>query len=260
MKNNLTRTDQKQLKERLKIEWTYSSNAIEGNTISLGDTAFIVEYGLTIKGKSIVEHTDIIGHAKAIDIIYELIEQNNITEGNLFLLHKAVQTEIIIDYELPIGAYKVIQNARYIKVDGKLEHKYYPHPNHIKHLMNLWFEEFGNISTPLESFEACVERYTQMHLAFASIHPFFDGNGRLARLVANVPLLKNGYLPLIVSNEDRQEYIELLSEYNLKSKLLDETTTKPIEENKEYKKLYQFFYDQYKNSQELLDEIIRNKR
>ena len=155
MKNNLTRTDQKQLKERLKIEWTYSSNAIEGNTISLGDTAFIVEYGLTIKGKSIVEHTDIIGHAKAIDIIYELIEQNNITEGNLFLLHKAVQTEIIIDYELPIGAYKVIQNARYIKVDGKLEHKYYPHPNHIKHLMDLWFKQFGDISTPLESFEAC---------------------------------------------------------------------------------------------------------
>ena len=85
MENKLTLVDQKQLKERLKIEWTYSSNAIEGNTISLGDTAFIVEYGLTIKGKSIVEHTDIIGHAKAIDIIYELIEQNSITEENLFL-------------------------------------------------------------------------------------------------------------------------------------------------------------------------------
>jgi len=235
MKNNLTRTDQKQLKERLKIEWTYNSNAIEGNTISLGDTAFIVEYGLTIKGKSIVEHTDIIGHAKAIDIIYELIEQNSITEENLFLLHKAVQTEIIIDYELPIGAYKVIQNARYIRVDGKLEHKYYPHPNHIKHLMDLWFEEFGDISTPLKNFNECVEQYTKMHLAFASIHPFFDGNGRLARLVANIPLLKNGYLPLIVSSEDRQEYIELLSEYNLKSKQLDETTTKLIEENEEYK-------------------------
>jgi len=260
MKNNLTKTDQEQLQKRLKIEWTYNSNAIEGNTISLSDTAFIVEYGLTLKGKSIVEHTDIIGHAKAIDIIYELIEKNSITEENLFLLHKAVQTEIIIDYELPIGAYKVIQNARYVRVDGKLEHKYYPHPNHIKHLMDLWFKKFGDISTPLESFEACVERYIQMHLAFASIHPFFDGNGRLARLVANIPLLKNGYLPLIVSSEDRQEYIELLSEYNLKAKSLDETTTKLIEENKEYKKLYQFFYDQYKNSQELLDEIIRSKR
>jgi len=260
MENKLTLVDQEQLKERLKIEWTYNSNAIEGNTISLGDTAFIVEYGLTIKGKSIVEHTDIIGHAKAIDIIYELIEQNSITEENLFLLHKAVQTEIIVDYELPIGAYKVIQNARYIRVDGKLEHKYYPHPNHIKHLMDLWFKKFGDISTPLKNFNECVEQYTKMHLAFASIHPFFDGNGRLARLVANIPLLKNGYLPLIVSSEDRQEYIELLSEYNLKSKQLDETTTKLIEENEEYKKLYQFFYDQYKNSQELLDEIIRSKR
>jgi len=260
MDNKLTRVDKEQLKERLKIEWTYRSNAIEGNTISLGDTAFIIEHGLTIKGKSIVEHTDIIGHAKAIDIIYKLIEKNSITEEDIFLLHKAVQTEIVIDYELPIGAYKVIQNARYIKVDGKLEHKYYPHPNHINHLMDLWFETFKDISTPLESFEACVQRYTQMHISFASIHPFFDANGRLARLVANIPLLKNGYLPLIVNNENRQEYIELLSEYNLKSKPLNETTSILIEENEAYKKLYQFFYDQYKNSQALLDEIIRSKR
>jgi len=258
--NKLTKADQELLKQRLKIEWTYSSNAIEGNTISLGYTAFIVEHGLTIKGKSIGEHTDIIGHAKAIDIVYELINKDSLTKENLFLLHSAVQTEILIDYERPIGAYKVIPNARYVKVDGKLEHRYYPDPNNIEHLMGLWFEEFSDTSMPLESFDECVKKYTDMHISFASIHPFFDGNGRLARLVANIPLLKNGYLPLIVSNEDRQEYIELLSTYNLKAPPLDQTTTKLIAEGEEYQALYEFFYNQYNNSKALLDEIIRSKR
>ena len=78
MNSDLTNSDLKLIKQRLKIEWTYTSNAIEGNTISLGDTAFIIEHGLTIKGKSVVEHADIIGHAKAVDLIYELIQKDTI--------------------------------------------------------------------------------------------------------------------------------------------------------------------------------------
>jgi Fic family protein len=98
-----------------------------------------------------------------------------------------------------------------------------------------------------------------MHLSFASIHPFFDGNGRLARLVANLPLLKNGYLPIIVNNENRQEYIELLSEYNIQAKPLSSSTTTLIEENRAYDALYAFFYKQYSNAKVLLDEIIQAK-
>ncbi len=62
----LTATKQRELLERLKVEWTYTSNALEGNTISLGDTQFIIQYGLTIKGKSIQEHIEVIGHARAV--------------------------------------------------------------------------------------------------------------------------------------------------------------------------------------------------
>ncbi len=252
--------EKEELFKELKIGWTYNSNAIEGNTLKLDDTALVIEYGLTVKGKPLKEHNEVIGHARAVDLIYEYIEADNFTPDMLFVLHKAIMIEIIIDTEAPMGAYKVVENGRYVRIDGRATYIPYPHPNYIKHLMDLWFEEFGDISTPLKSFNECVEQYTKIHLSFASIHPFFDGNGRLARLAANIPLLKNGYLPLIISNEDRQEYIELLSEYNLKSKQLDETTTKLVEESKEYKKLYQFFYSQYKNSQELLDEIIRSKR
>lgn len=259
MPKKLTSYEAEALKQRLKIDWTYKSNAIEGNTISLGDTAFIIENGLTIKGKSIVEHTEIVGHAKAVDLIYEMLDQESINKDNLCLLHKAVQTEFLLDSECPIGDYKVQPNGRYIKMpNGKYEHHFYPHPNDIEHLMGLWFEQFGEIKA-LDSFDECVRFYTNMHLSFASIHPFFDGNGRLARLVANIPLLKSGFLPLIVNNEDRQEYIELLSSYNLEAKELNSKLTQLIEENEAYHKLREFFKEQYGYSQELLDEIRRGR-
>jgi len=258
--DDLNPYEKEELLKELKIGWTYNSNAIEGNTLKLGDTALVIEYGLTVKGKPLREHNEVIGHARAIDLIYSYIKENSFTPERLFVLHKAIMTEMIIDTEAPMGAYKVVENGRYVRIEDRATYIPYPHPNHIKYLMDLWFEAFKDISTPLESFEACVQRYTQMHLSFASIHPFFDGNGRLARLVANIPLLKNGYLPIIINHENRQEYIELLSEYNLKSKPLNEITLILIEENEAYKKLYQFFYDQYKNSQALLDEIIRSKR
>ncbi len=255
MDDTLTAYQEKALKQRLKIDWTYRSNAIEGNTISLGDTAFIIENGLTIKGKSIVEHTEIIGHAKAIDLIYEMIKKDTIVKDDICLLHKAVQTEFLIDSECPVGSYKVQPNGRYVKMpDGKYEHYYYPHPNDTEHLMDLWFMAFGELKEP-KSFDECVEAYTDMHLAFASIHPFFDGNGRLARLVANIPLLKNGYLPIIVNNESREEYIGLLANYDLIAKTLDDTTSSLIEKNQAYDKLYDFFQSQYRNAEGLLDEI-----
>lgn len=259
MNKLLTKSDLQTLKTRIKIEWTYTSNAIEGNTISLGDTAFIIEHGLTVKGKSIVEHAEIVGHARAIDLIYETLDKTEITKSDICLFHKAVQTNLVIDIDCPIGDYKVEPNARYVKVGDKLEHRYYPLPEHTNHLMGLFFAEFGDISKPLASFEECVRRYTDMHVAFSSIHPFFDGNGRLSRLIANIPLLKNGYLPIIINNKDRQEYIELLSGYNIASKPLDDKTTHLIEKNESYDKLYEFFRGQYKNAQALLDEIKRKK-
>lgn len=260
MSEELTKSDMQMLKNRLKVEWTYRSNAIEGNTISLGDTAFIIEYGLTIKGKSIAEHNEVVGHAKAVDLIYEFIKKDILTQDDIFLLHKAVQTNIVIDIECPIGAYKVVPNARYINKDGNLEHTYYPLPKHTPHLMNLFFKEFSDFSQPLESFEKCVTVYTDIHIAISSIHPFFDGNGRVARLISNIPLLKNGYLPIIINNEQRQEYIELLSNYDIHTNPLDDTTTQLVEKNEFYEKLFEFFKAQYKNTQTLLQEIQKNKK
>jgi Fic family protein len=246
--------EEKALKEQLKIVWTYNSNAIEGNTLKLGDTAFVIEYGLTVKGKPLKEHNEVMGHARAIDLIYAFVKQDSFTEENLFLLHQAIMTQIIIDIEAPMGAYKVVENGRYLNIENHSTYLPYPHPNEIEHLMGLWFEDFGE-TKELQSFDECVELYTDMHLAFASIHPFFDGNGRLARLIANIPLLKSGFMPIIVNNEERQEYIELLSTYNLRAKPLDKSSESLIEKNEAYQALRAFFQEQYKNSQRLLDEI-----
>lgn len=255
--DGMTTYQKKALKDRLKIEWIYTSNALEGNTVSLGDTAFIVQEGLTVSGISLKEHEEVVGHARAVDIVYELLAKEELLEDDLFRLHKAVQTSLVVDIDCPLGAYKVEVNGRYVNIDGKREHKYYPHPRDMKRLMGLWFEEFRDTSNQNLSLDESLKRYARSHVGFTSIHPFFDGNGRLARLLANLTMLKNGYLPLIVDNKKRKKYIELLSAYDLAAPELDSGSETIMEENEEFNKLYEFFKSEYQNSQALLDEIKR---
>ncbi|MEA3289765.1 MAG: Fic family protein [Campylobacterota bacterium] len=250
----LTRTKQTLLQDRIKVEWTYTSNALEGNTISLGDTAFILEEGLTISGKTLKEHEEIVGHARAIDLVYALLSKDSLKKSDICDLHKAVQT-MIIDIECPLGEYKVVENGTYSRIDGKLKYIAYPHPNDIDYLMKLWFDEFGDISNKTLSLEEAIMSYTRYHLAFTAIHPFFDGNGRVGRLVANIPMLKNKYLPIIIDVKKRKEYLEILSNYKQNTKKLDDKAEKLIEENIYLDKLFEFFKSQYNNSQKLLDEI-----
>jgi len=258
--SDLEKYEQEALLKQLRVKWIYNSNAIEGNTLSEGDTSFIIENGLTVQGKSLSEHNQVIGHMKALDLIYTMLEKNTIEEEDIFSLHKAIQTEILIDYERPNGAYKVVANGRWINIDGKDQHFYYPLPEDTKHLMDLWFKEFGNISREITSKEEAIKVYTDMHVSFAGIHPFHDGNGRLARLISNLPLLKNGYLPIIIDSKHRAEYIELLSTYNLSSTQLDSDTTELIENSDMYLDLLDFFKEEYKNSEEILETLRESKK
>jgi len=91
----LTEYEKEALLKQLRIKWIYNSNAIEGNTLSEGDTSFIIENGLTVQGKSLAEHNQVIGHMKALDLIYTMLDKDSIDEEDLFLLHKAIQTEIL---------------------------------------------------------------------------------------------------------------------------------------------------------------------
>ena len=103
---------QQTLLNQLRDLWTHTSTAIEGNSLSLGDTKFILEEGLTVSGKPIKDHQEVIGHAKAIELVYSMIGRD-ITDNDFFDLHKAIQTEKISDIYKPFGAWKVEPNGTY---------------------------------------------------------------------------------------------------------------------------------------------------
>jgi len=254
---DLSQSQKKVLLQQIKIEWTYSSNAIEGNTLSLGDTQFIIENGLTVKGKSIKEHNEVIGHARAIDLVYDFLDKTSFNKDDIFTLHRSILTEIVVDIYSPIGAWKNENNGRYINVNDKSEYLPYPDTKNIDYLMQLWINYF-NENLKITSIEKALEVYTYLHLSFSSIHPFFDGNGRLARLLANIPLLKNGFLPLVVKQENRQDYIKVLSSYQLSAESLSLASSVLIQENSEYMNVLSFFEEEYKNIQSLLEDI-KNK-
>lgn len=109
---NLDEDIRKSLVVQIRNLWTHSSTAIEGNTLTLGETAFVIEEGLTVSGKPLKDHQEVVGHARAIDLIYGMFEKNTpITEKDLFDLHRSIQTAIIFDIYKPIGGWKKEPNG-----------------------------------------------------------------------------------------------------------------------------------------------------
>lgn len=209
------------LKKALLIQlrnlWTHTSTAIEGNTLTLGETAFVLEEGLTIAGKPLKDHQEVVGHARAIDLVYAYLEQGRtIDESDLFALHKAVQMEIVADFYKPVGGWKKEPNSTVGVVDGKQVVFDYAPPSDVPILMADWFRLFEELCrdiTPGDRHQA-LSAYVRLHITFVRIHPFFDGNGRLARLVANVPVLRAGLPPVIIPREQRKAYIDALVAYH----------------------------------------------
>ena len=202
---------------QLRNLWTHTSTAIEGNTLTLGETAFVLEEGLTISGKPLKDHEEVVGHAKAIDLVYDFIRRkSDLTEKDLFDLHNAVQTERIIDVYKPVGAWKAEPNSTVI-VSGDDQIIFeYASPKDVPELMQSWLALFQNTCKEKTlNREEALTAYVFLHISFVRIHPFWDGNGRIARLIANVPLIRTGYPPIIIPKGRRQEYIEALSEYHI---------------------------------------------
>ena len=215
--NGLDKDLCKALLIQLRNLWTHTSTAIEGNTLTLGETAFVLEEGLTISGKPLKDHEEVVGHARAIDLVYDLIQNKTpFTEKELFSLHKAVQTDIIIDVYKPVGGWKKEPNSTVAVVDDKQVVFEYGPPGDIPLLMKSWFELYREIDQSLKpnDRQQALLAYVQLHVSFVRIHPFFDGNGRLARLIANVPVLKSGLPPVIISQKQRKQYIDALSAYH----------------------------------------------
>ncbi len=210
----------KTLMTQLRDLWTHTSTAIEGNTLTLGETAFVLREGLTISGKPLKDHQEVVGHARAIDLIYDLVKDNTpLTENELFALHRAVQTEQVIDIYKPVGGWKKEPNSTVGVVNEKQVVFDFASPKDVPVLMESWFELYRNLDCSLvpEAKNQALMSYVKLHASFVRIHPFFDGNGRLARLIANLPVIKSGLPPIIIPQKQRRLYIDILAEYHFKT-------------------------------------------
>ena len=194
--------------------WTHTSTALEGNSLTLGETAFVLEEGLTVAGKPLRDHQEVFGHAQAIDIVYKLLAAKQIQKADLFALHRAILTEAILDIYKPVGDWKKEPNyTNYIGVDGCQHMREFPSPVHTPGLMSQWLDRLNKTLSGVLSEENCVQVYADLHLDFVTIHPFFDGNGRMARLISNLPGLRAGSPPIVVPTEARHEYKRAISDY-----------------------------------------------
>lgn len=213
---NLDNDIRTSLMAQIRVLWTHTSTAIEGNSLTLGDTAFVLQEGLTVSGKPLKDHQEVVGHARAVDVVYDLLKRGSeITEQDLFLLHKAVQTAVIVDVYRPVGAWKREPNGTFIIApDGRTAFREYAAPGDVPGLMQEWLSLLNRYSMGRGlSANDALDAYVKLHVSFVRIHPFFDGNGRMARLLSNIPVLGSGEPPVLIPQEERREYLQLLSDY-----------------------------------------------
>lgn len=199
------------LLEKLKVRWTHSSTALEGNTLTEGETLGVLRYGLTIAGKPLAHHNEVLGHGRAIELLLSwLLEGRSLAGEDLHRLHAAVQTSVETDYFKPVGAWKREANSALALLEGQSWiNDTYAAPEAVPGLMARWLEEFQALraSPEVSPLRACV----WSHATFVRIHPYADGNGRMARLLANVPVIERGHLPVLIPQDRRLEYFEALA-------------------------------------------------
>ncbi|OGE24839.1 hypothetical protein A3C26_00190 [Candidatus Daviesbacteria bacterium RIFCSPHIGHO2_02_FULL_39_12] len=188
----------KNLDDWFKVELTYTSNAIEGNTLTRAETALVVEKGITVQGKSLTEHLEATNHVEALDYVKTLVgkERQDITEDDIMNIHRLILNKIEAG---SAGRYRT-QHARLTETDVVL-----PNPVKVPDLM----QEFVKWLVSDNS-DHIAKIAAAAHYKLVSIHPFSDGNGRTSRLLMNLLLMQEGYPPAIIRKEDRLAYINSL--------------------------------------------------
>ncbi len=191
----------KSLEESINLEWTYNSNGIDGNTLTLRETQVVLE-GITVGGKSVKEHIEAINHEKAILYLKDLVNENNpITEWNIKSIHQLVLNDID---DKNAGRYRrenvTIKGAvhippDYLKVSELME----------KLVLNYKF---------WDKYHPVVQA-ALLHGELVKIFPFIDGNGRTSRLLMNLDLMNKGYPPVIIKKDNRLEYYNALDKAHI---------------------------------------------
>lgn len=190
------------LDEWFRIELTYTSNAIEGNTLTRQETALVVEKGLTVGGKSLVEHLEATNHASALDWVKKQISRKpkSITIRDILNIHDIILKGID---DANAGQFRNVA----VRISGS--RVVLPNPRKVSDLMNQFIDWLQKAD--LDPIELAAEAHYQL----VTIHPFVDGNGRTARLLMNMILMMQGYPPAIIRKRDRLAYIGALEQAQL---------------------------------------------
>jgi len=219
----------KSIRESLLLDWTYNSNAIEGNTLTLSETKVVLE-GITIGGKTLREHLEVINHKEAIEYVEDIVKnQEPFTEWQVKNIHRIVLKGI--DDE-NAGTYRkenvIISGAIHTPPESLFV------PEQMSGLID-WYQNEAQKLHP-------VERASLLHIYFVKIHPFIDGNGRTARLLLNLELMKSGYPSIVIKKEKRLRYYNALDKAHI---------------NNEYKDFYDIVSEELNTTLDLYLQLIK---
>ena len=199
----LTEGEAARLNEEFIVEYTYNSNAIEGNTLTLRETDLVLR-GLTIDKKPLKDHMEAVGHKEAFEYVCDLVKDNvPISESIIKQIHFLV----LADKKDDRGVYRRVP----VRIMGAQHEP--PQPYLIEPKMEQLLRDFA------QSTEHIVTKLARFHIEFEGIHPFIDGNGRTGRLLVNLELMKAGYPPIDIKFTDRIAYYNAFDEYYVKHNL-----------------------------------------
>lgn len=208
--------------QRLRLEWTYHSNAIEGNSLTYGETRALLMHGVTAKGKPLKDHLDIRGHREALDYLERVVrEEEPLSLASVREMHKVLLGDPYDSWaETPDG-----QRVRRMITPGQFktepnhvvtatgEIHYYARPEEVPSLMQDLVDWARETMEKAEAGDVHpIPFAADLHHCFAAIHPFDDGNGRMARLLMNLVLMRTGYVPAVIRQDRRPAYYGALAE------------------------------------------------
>lgn len=194
----LTEGETKRLSEEFIVEYTYNSNAIEGNTLTLRETDLVLR-GLTIDQKPLKDHLEAVGHKEAFELVSELVKENApLSESVIRQIHFLV----LADKKDDRGVYRRVP----VRIMGASNEPVQPYL--IEPKMEQLLRDYHG------SEEHIVTKLARFHIEFEGIHPFIDGNGRTGRLLVNLELMKAGYPPINIKFTDRAAYYNAFEEYH----------------------------------------------
>ncbi len=205
--------------QKLRLDWNFHSNHLEGNSLSYGETKALILFGITAAGKPLKDHFEITGHDEAVKWVEEVVKEDRpLTENFIRELHKLILKE---SYESPtitpegIPAKRIIQVGVYKSMPNHVltptgETFRFATPEETPAMMSDLINWYREKETDPETHPLLLA--AEFHYKFIRIHPFDDGNGRTARILMNFILMKNGYPPVIIKTKDKDNYIAALQQ------------------------------------------------